>query len=453
MPDSPPSRRSVLKTGATLGGLASIGGLAGCMGILDSQSTSGKLDSVPSGSTTVLYADVARFLSDDSVEGSLDEQLSTYSEEMSSVPASLSDALDRIEDETGLDPRQLNELITFGEVGADDSFGAVVWTDWSESDLVDAAEWNDTEATETTYEGKTLYDGGEDDWIGVLDDGVFALGTENSVKSVVDTHSGDADAVGGDVRSAYEQTRDGYVRFAFEVPDEAVPEDSSGQFDVSVFSSVQTGHGSISAGSDSVFSLSLQTADGESAENVADVIDGGLVTLRNRIEESSPMGPSGEQLSDSVISTIDATEVSQDGSTVTVTISSDIGDFVAVFGAIVGSFVLGLGSSPQARAPQAAFSFDYDADAGVVEITHDAGDTIRASQLSISGSGFANASGADMTGPGTWQGTTSASMGGQPAIAAGDRVTVGFQSDGELRVVWEGDQQAATLAMFRGPDA
>lgn len=455
MSESRPSRRSVLKTGATLGALAGVGSLTGCMGLLENQSTSGKLDTVPGGSTTVLYADVAGFLSDDSVEGSLDDQLSTYSESMGSVPASLSDALDRVEGVTGLDPRNLNEVVTFGEVGASDSFGVVVWTDWSESDVLDAAEQSGTETEGSSYEGKTVYEGGTDDdnWLGVLEEGVFALGTENSVKSVIDTHTGNADPVGGDVRSAYERTRDGYVRFAFTVPDDIVPEESGGQFDASVFSSVRTGHGSISAGSDSVFSLSLQTDDSEGAGNVADVLEGGLATLRNEIEGSSPMGPSGEQLSESAISTLDATEVSRDGSTVTVTISSDIGDFVAVVGAIVGSFVLGLGESPSQTAPQVAFEFEYDQSNRTLTITHTGGDTVRASRLTVRGSGFANVSGVDMTGPGTWQGTASASMGGQPAIAAGDSVTVGFQADGELRVVWEAEQQAATLAMYQGPEA
>jgi flagellin-like protein len=54
-----------------------------------------------------------------------------------------------------------------------------------------------------------------------------------------------------------------------------------------------------------------------------------------------------------------------------------------ILAAVVGSFVLGLGSSSSV-APQASFDFDYDGTE--VTITHDGGDTIDADDLTVTGS-------------------------------------------------------------------
>jgi FlaG/FlaF family flagellin (archaellin) len=448
MSDSSPSRRALLRTCGTLGGLAAAGSLTGCTGVLDSDAGSTKLDSVPSGATTVAYADVAGFLGDDDVRSNLNDRLSGMELEVGSV----ADGLDRIESQVGLDPRGLTELLTFGEAGRDASFGAIVWTDWSESDVLAAAEENGTGFTESTYGGTTVYEGDSDaNWLGVLGDGQYVLGTKGAVEDVIDTRAGNAEPVSGSVRSAYQNAAAGYARFAFEVTDDVVPEDASGQ--LAAFQSVQTGYGSVSASGDASFQLTLTATDADSAANVADVIEGGLATFRNQIEGRSPVGPSGEEMSDLVLGTIDETNVSQDGKTVTIRTAAGLGAVVSVVAAVVASFVLGLGDQQAPRAPQAAFSFAYDESASTVEITHDGGDTIPAANLTVTGSGFADASGADMTGPGPWQGTTSADAGDEPAVAAGDRVTVGITADCDLRLVYREENLSATLAAFEGPDA
>ena len=454
MPESTPSRRAVLRTGATIGGLAAAGGLAGCLGILGDGSGAGRIDAVPADATTVLYANVAGFLDDDGVRESINEQIETFASATagSDGPESVEDVLDQIESEAGLDPRGLNELITFAEVGESDSFGAVVWTDWSEDDLTAAAEDNEADLEESSYEGTTIYEGEDGSLLGVLADGTYAIGPEDVVEATIDVHNGDADPVGGDVRSAYENSQGGYVRFAFTVDEDLIPEESGGQFDVSVFEDVESGYGSVAAG-DTAFQLTLTTTDGDSAENVADVIEGGLTTMADQIEQESTFGPSGEELVANLLDAIENTEVSQDGSDVTISTAGDVGTVVAVVAAVVASFVLGLGGSVEQRTPTAAFSFDFDSSAGVVEITHDGGDTIQAGNLRITGSGFANVGGADMTGPGRWRGSASGTIDGEPAVVAGDRVTVGLRSDGEIRLVWRGDGSSATLAAFEGPDA
>lgn len=104
------------------------------------------------------------------------------------------------------------------------------------------------------------------------------------------------------------------------------------------------------------------------------------------------------------------------------------------------------------QAPQASFTFDYEevADgAGLLEITHEGGDTIEAAALTVRGSGFADVSGATLTDSGQWP------AGDDGEISAGDSVVVGVRSDYSITLVWasaSGDQ-TATIAAAQGPGA
>jgi len=103
-------------------------------------------------------------------------------------------------------------------------------------------------------------------------------------------------------------------------------------------------------------------------------------------------------------------------------------------------------------APSVAVSFDYmvgDGSGGELTITHTSGDTVRAGSLVLRGQ-FGAASG------GTWLdygGGASGDVGGDPAVVAGDSVTVSAGSDYELNVVWEGEGTSAVLAADEGPEA
>lgn len=82
-------------------------------------------------------------------------------------------------------------------------------------------------------------------------------------------------------------------------------------------------------------------------------------------------------------------------------------------------------------------------------ITHTAGDTVAADELAVQGEGFVDASEADMTAAGEWAGTS----GDDGSVAAGDSVVVGVRADCSLRVIWSGENVAATLDQFEGPEA
>jgi len=138
-----------------------------------------------------------------------------------------------------------------------------------------------------------------------------------------------------------------------------------------------------------------------------------------------------------------------------------------ILAAVIASFVLGLGGNQQAT-PTASFTFDFTQDEpnSYLQITHDGGDTIRASELYLRGSGFGgddastyssvDASNTWETSDETWlESETSTEKGGESAVAAGDSIITSAETDYDVRVVWQpgsGDQ-SSTLGQDTGPDA
>jgi len=124
-----------------------------------------------------------------------------------------------------------------------------------------------------------------------------------------------------------------------------------------------------------------------------------------------------------------------------------------ILAAVIATFVLGLGDQVSNTAPQASFSTEYDSAAGEVDVTHDGGDSIKASNLYFRGSGF-DGSGDITANNDNWPATEAS--GSNSKVVAGDRVTVGVSGGSyDFNVVYEsatGDN-SATLATATGPDA
>ena len=105
---------------------------------------------------------------------------------------------------------------------------------------------------------------------------------------------------------------------------------------------------------------------------------------------------------------------------------------VVILAAVIGFFVLGLGSE-QNSAPQASFSFSSGG--STTTITHDGGDTLQAANVQIVGA-------------------TVVADGAFPAsISAGDSATVTTPASGTtIRVVYTNDNgQTSTLASYTVP--
>ncbi|MBV0900952.1 type IV pilin [Haloarcula salina] len=126
-----------------------------------------------------------------------------------------------------------------------------------------------------------------------------------------------------------------------------------------------------------------------------------------------------------------------------------------ILAAVIATFVLGLGDQVSNTAPQASFSTEYDSGANDVDVTHDGGDSIKASNLYFRGTGFGSDSSDDIDGNNqNWP--DSATSGSNSKVVAGDRVVVSVTGGSyDFNVVYEsatGDN-SATLATATGPNA
>jgi hypothetical protein len=120
------------------------------------------------------------------------------------------------------------------------------------------------------------------------------------------------------------------------------------------------------------------------------------------------------------------------------------------------------------RPPQVAVSFDYESlgdGVGVMTVSHDGGDSVKASELVFRGSGFVDADSIPETAAGDLDVTESGGqwptanadgeIGGGAAVVAGNQARLGVTSDAEISLVWESEDSdtSATLASYQGPDA
>jgi flagellin-like protein len=130
-----------------------------------------------------------------------------------------------------------------------------------------------------------------------------------------------------------------------------------------------------------------------------------------------------------------------------------------ILAAVIGTFVLGLGDQVSNTSPQASFSFDFDAntagntcntddlndatgtDTGELMITHDGGDGIEDTQLSIT----------DGSGTNSWTDCG----GSSGTVSAGSSANPDVDNDDTIRMTWESSNggDTATLGKWSGPEA
>ena len=108
-----------------------------------------------------------------------------------------------------------------------------------------------------------------------------------------------------------------------------------------------------------------------------------------------------------------------------------------ILAAVIGTFVLGLGSEIETTEPQAQFSFDADSDTEKITVTHDGGQPVDPDNVEVVAS-----SGTDVSC--SWD---------VSEITAGNSCTTDpalTDEEGTLRVTWESDDgsQTGTLADY-----
>ena len=334
-------RRTVLKVGGMLG---VSGALAGCVEGINPLSedesgpeTTNRSGVVPDFAQGIAHGNLEALLADSALRDGLNQQIQTLDEQTDgySGPMSVDSFLDQMEDNAGVDPRKIHEVVGFW--GSDAETGAaVLWTDWSESALTNQM----SSYSEETYHGTTLYVPEYGGPGAVLGDGVYAVGSSEAVRSVIDVRDGRAKGLSGRLRSEYDATQ-GMTRVAVDVPDLSMErltgeEASSGsqveQTANSLLKTVEYASGSFfQDGNSRVMQVSLATESADDAEALDGSLSAGrqlalnqLGTMRNQSEPSSM-----ERLLLDRVGTFarDAT-ISQNGSSVDVRYAAPPAEFV-----------------------------------------------------------------------------------------------------------------------------
>lgn len=263
-----PDRSTLRLFGIALLVLALVAG-AGCAGLSDDAGgnatdangtnvsdaelgTATLIDHVPAEQNVVMYTNLS--ITEDETTREFFRASEDEAEEQAEEQQSLEDvqreefqqSLDEFENETGLDPREFNEIMLFGQYDEgslsepfassdteDERVGYIANTGWSTEELMAAVESNDSITIESLdyqesgvlYELTSTEENGEEDplYVGILAEGTYVMGTESPVRASLDTVYADGDALSGTLRDAYNRTEDGYVKVAFTLPEDQAP--------------------------------------------------------------------------------------------------------------------------------------------------------------------------------------------------------------------------------------
>lgn len=316
---------------------------AGCSGILPGSDGSGEagaaLDSVPAKATAVTYVDVDGLLESDAHT----RLLNTYLSELANAtegydgPTTAAEVIENAENETELDLSTIDAVTLFSAAGtANDYSGAIVTGSFTEQGFVDAqAASQSYNYSETTYAGHTLYVPvdppryADETYIGVLGDGKMVTGTETAVKDAIDVSAGNADPVSGAVRTAFQNSRDGFLRFGATVPQDQLPTDAANRslpIDANVYSSVTTVWGAHYVDGDTVgATVTMEATSVDAAKDVRDVTDGAVSLASGYVTEET------------VKDQLRAITVERDGTAVTVTYENGVGSLESVIEALFES--------------------------------------------------------------------------------------------------------------------
>ena len=151
-------------------------------------------------------------------------------------PQSFQELLDMAQEETGIDFRQFNSAILFGDISRDDEyFGVIAQGQVDQEQFISAIqEQSEHTFTSIDYKGRQIHlsqDEEDAPALSFLDDTMLVIGTLPAVQAVIDVQEGDQPRVSGKVYDTFMGLGDPLFSMALSVPPEALTEleDSLGE--------------------------------------------------------------------------------------------------------------------------------------------------------------------------------------------------------------------------------
>jgi len=150
------------------------------------------------------------------------------------------DLVAEFETRTALDPASADVVVVFADEPRGDFAAYVVEADWTESTVVESMESaTGLEYEARDHEGGTVYepaDGGDEaDYLGVIAEGRYAIGSVGAVEAAIETVHADQDSASGPLLEAFENAADAdadaegttYVTAATDDPRAYLPSEDS----------------------------------------------------------------------------------------------------------------------------------------------------------------------------------------------------------------------------------
>ncbi|MFC4542910.1 DUF1818 family protein [Halosolutus amylolyticus] len=310
---------------------------AGCAGLVTDEESGDDVDGdpvaqAPANAGTLVHVDAAA-LADDGGDRLLADLAAVEGDRTGTGTGVLA-----FENRTGLDPLAADELLVFDVAPEDEAgVGYVVDGDWTADELVAAIEGT----TGVEYDRRTVHDepvlyepaaeldGGADDepageatFVGVHGDGRYVVGDEAAVRASLDVRYGDADAVSGPVRDAYDDADDAHVTVASDQSGSIVPEqfeEFAPGLDFEVFDEVEATTRTYDATDDGVaVDAGMHVADEATAAELRDVVRGLLGYLMENSVAQELIA--GEEITDE----LEAVEVTHEGTSVWLSYEGDV---------------------------------------------------------------------------------------------------------------------------------
>ncbi len=320
------NRRTVLAGGGLLAALAAVG--AGAWAFLGGGSSGGvDLSAVPDRAETVAAVDVAGLRESDALAGALNAQLPL------SLPLldadTLAGVLDGVASRTGMDPAGVRQAVSFAarSAGPGTYAGLVLETEWDGDSLSSSLEAAGESLAEETYADSRLFVAEYADLtfpvaVGEVGEGRYAVGTRPEVEDVLETASGSTPSVGGRQVEAFRAAADGQVRVGSLLPSDllsgTLPESVP---DPVVAALTETARNveyvSGSVGADGSARLRAETGSSEAAETAAAQLRAASTLAADELG-----GAGSEGALATLARLLDEASVSQEGTSVTVGLSS-----------------------------------------------------------------------------------------------------------------------------------
>jgi len=141
-------------------------------------------------------------------------------------PQTFDEAMQQMVEETGIDLRDIDRILMFGDIAAleqTDYVALIAEGDFDEEQLIsNVEEQTGEEFTIGEYKGYTMYQEGFEEYsIVFLNDKMLIAGTTQAIKDAIDVSKGIRDKASGVLIDTYNQLGDPLVKAVIELPEEA----------------------------------------------------------------------------------------------------------------------------------------------------------------------------------------------------------------------------------------